>query len=194
MALTNSKKFFQSEVKNIEAITTYVVKSFEEKGYTVSTEPTANGQFISITKGGFFRSISGLKTGLNVTLKQKADGIEASLEVGIFGKQLIPTAISMLVLWPVLISQVIGMVQQNNLDKEAYQTIEEGIKACENQTVSKSMTGNYCPFCGESMPVDSIFCPSCGKKIENSNTCSNCGTVLPEGAVFCPKCGTKVEQ
>ena len=192
MALTNSKKFFQTEVKKVEAITDYFVRSFEAKGYTVSKEQTVDGQFISITKGGFFRSISGLKTGLNVILKQKPDGIEASLEVGIFGKQLIPTAISMLVLWPVLISQVVGMVQQNNLDKEAYQTIEEGIKACENQPVCKSMTGNFCPFCGENVPVGSVFCPSCGKKIENSNTCSNCGTVLPEGAAFCPKCGAKV--
>ncbi len=193
MALTNSKKFFQTEVKNIEEITSYFVERFEGKGYTVSTEPTADGKFISITKSGFFRSISGLKTGLNVTLKQKADGIEASLEVGIFGKQLIPTAISMLVLWPVLISQIIGLVQQNNLDKEAYQTIEEGIKACENQPVSKSMAGNYCPFCGKSMPDGSVFCPSCGKKIGDNNTCSSCGTVLPEGAAFCPKCGAKTE-
>ena len=130
---------------------------------------------------------------MNVTLTQKNGGIEADLDVGIFGKQFLPSIVSMLVFWPVLISQVIKLVQQNNLDKEAYQTIEEGIKACENQPVSKSMAGNFCPFCGGNVPVGSVFCRRCGKKIENSNTCSNCGTVLPEGAAFCPRCGTKDE-
>ena len=114
------------------------------------------------------------------------------MEIGIFGKQLLPSAISMLVFWPVLIAQIVGLVQQNNLDKEAYQIIEEGIKACENQAVNRTIAGNYCPFCGNSMPAGSVFCPSCGKKIEDSNTCLNCGAELPEGAAFCPKCGTKV--
>ena len=46
--------------------------------------------------------------------------MEVSMDVGVFGKQALPTAISTLVFWPVLIPQIYGLVQQNELDKEAY--------------------------------------------------------------------------
>ncbi len=117
MALKNSNRFFPTDTKNIQAVASYFAKKFEEKGYTVSTEPAAEGEFISITKGGIFRSISGMKTGLNITLKQRDSGIEANLEVGIFGKQLVPTAISMLLFWPV---SVIHRGKPNNFRGSKY--------------------------------------------------------------------------
>jgi hypothetical protein len=39
--------------------------------------------------------------------------------VGIFGQQAIPTAVTLLVFWPVLVAQVWNMAQEAKLDEEA---------------------------------------------------------------------------
>ena len=191
MSLLNSKREFTTQVQDVNGIMDYCTDHFEAKGFTVNTEETASGGFISLTKGGIFRSISGMKTGLNITITRKPGAIEASMDVGIFGKQLLPSAISMLVFWPVLIPQIVGLVQQSSLDKEAYQIIGDAIHHLENSN-SGRMIGSFCPFCGKSVEPDSVFCPNCGGKLSENKDCPNCGFELPSGTVFCPKCGTKV--
>lgn len=51
-----------------------------------------------------------------------------------------------------------------------------------------------CDSCGQEIPRDSAFCPSCGKKLElpDSLECPKCRAKLEIGAKFCVKCGTKV--
>lgn len=192
MALVNSKREFPTELKEPSGIIAYFTDYFEGKGYAVKTESTATGAFISMTKGGVFKTISGMKTGLNITLTQKDGAIEAAMEVGIFGKQLLPSAISMLIAWPVLIPQVIGLIQQNKLDQEAYQVIENAIRHCEHHSVDRSVT-KFCPFCGKAVPDGSMFCPGCGKNISDEIICPRCGASVPKGSAFCPKCGAKQE-
>lgn len=62
-----------------------------------------------------------------------------------------------------------------------------------------------CENCGNMVPADTVFCTSCGTRMQpveepvaqpvvNANACKNCGNPLKEGALFCTACGTKVEQ
>ncbi len=58
-----------------------------------------------------------------------------------------------------------------------------------------------CPFCHEEISKETIFCPSCGKKVieekppeAQSNVCPSCGEELEEGTLFCPSCGTKISN
>lgn len=192
MALVNSKRSFETTLQDLSGVISYFADYFEGKGYSVTTETTATGAFISMTKGGLFKTVSGMKTGLNITLTQNTGSIEAAMEVGVFGKQLLPSAISMLVFWPVLIPQIYGLIQQNNLDKEAYQVIGDAIRHCENQGGNMS-AANFCPYCGKQVPAGSKFCPGCGKNISDEVTCPNCGAPIDKGSAFCPKCGTKIE-
>jgi len=58
--------------------------------------------------------------------------------VGIFGQQAIPTAITVLVFWPVIIAQVWNMAQESNLDEEALRVAEESLKSHSSQAPSEA--------------------------------------------------------
>jgi len=195
MALTDSSRIFTTQTTDIDGILDYCKQYFERQGYVVTTEEMASGGFISITKGGIFKTISGMKTGLNITISQMPGAISASMKVGIFGKQLIPTAISMLVFWPVLIPQIYGLIQQNKLDTEAYSVIEAAIRESERSAVSVTEDMVFCMFCGAAMPSNVTFCTSCGKKIAEDNiVCPSCGYEAAGSFAFCPKCGTSLAK
>ena len=196
MALTDSTRIFTTQVQDIESILNYCETYYTARNYNVKTEILANGGFVSITNGGIFQNVSGMSTGLNVTLTQMKGSISVSMKVGLFGKQLIPTAISMLVFWPVVIPQIYGLVQQNKLDTEMYGVIEAAIRECENSTLNETDEDTaFCPFCGVKMPASANFCVSCGKRItEESTVCTKCGLEIPETFAFCPSCGTPTEK
>ena len=191
MALVNSKKTFDTTLIDLSGVLSYFANHFEGKGYTVSTEDTASGAVISLTKGGLFKSVSGLKTGLNITFTQNDGSIDVAMEVGIFGKQLLPSTISMLVFWPMIFTQIYGLIRQNNLDKEAYQVILDAIRHCESHSNDRP-DSIFCPYCGKQIRAESMFCPCCGKNVSDEIVCPNCGASVDKDSVFCPKCGTKI--
>jgi hypothetical protein len=87
------------------------------------------GVQVSIRKGGTFKAIIGMKTALNIKIEPVANGTTVEAGVGIFGQQAIPTAITLLVFWPVIIAQVWNMAHESNLDDEALDVAEESLKA-----------------------------------------------------------------
>ena len=104
-------------------------ENFERDGYEVNvTELSTGGYDISITKGGVFKAVLGMKTALKITLTPLSDkSIAFEAGVGIFGQQAIPTIISMFFFWPVLLTQIWGLIQQSNLDDKAAEIVEKVI-------------------------------------------------------------------
>jgi len=84
---------------------------------------------VSIRRGGIFKAIIGLKTALNVRIEPVANGTKVEAGVGIFGQQAIPTAVTLLVFWPVILAQVWNMAQEAKLDEEALGVAEQSLKA-----------------------------------------------------------------
>jgi hypothetical protein len=70
-----------------------------------------------------------MKTALNIKIEPEANGTKVEAGVGIFEQQAIPTAITLLVFWPVIIAQVWNMAQEAKLDEEALGVAEESLKA-----------------------------------------------------------------
>ncbi len=70
-----------------------------------------------------------MKTALNVKIEPATDGTKVDAGVGIFGQQAIPTAITLLIFWPVVIAQVWNMAQEAKLDEEALDVTEKSLKA-----------------------------------------------------------------
>ncbi|MGH3145790.1 MAG: zinc ribbon domain-containing protein, partial [Rubrobacter sp.] len=66
---------------------------------------------------------------LNIKIVPQANGTSVDAGVGIFGQQAIPTVITALVFWPVIIAQVWNMAQEAKLDEEALGVAEESLKA-----------------------------------------------------------------
>jgi len=164
-----TKKQLQGDASLIPTIASRMESYFSSEGYSVQVQELYNGgSDISISKGGMFKAVLGMKTALKINLSPNGEGIFFDAGIGIFGLQLIPTLIMWYVAWPVLISQIWGIVKQAKLDDKALEIAEQVIaenKSHKPQLQSVEL-GEFCSYCGQKMPVGSIFCPFCGKKQE----------------------------
>jgi hypothetical protein len=112
---------------------------FESQDFEVTeTNIPAGGVQVSIRRGGTFKAIIGMKSALNIKIEPVANGTTVEAGVGIFGQQAIPTAITLLVFWPVLVAQVWNMAQEANLDEEALRVAEESLKAHSSKAPSEA--------------------------------------------------------
>lgn len=103
-----------------------VMRHFATQGYTVSGSRQASGGWhISLHKGDWFRAILGLKTALNITIEPQPGGTFVKAGVGIFELQALPTVISIFVFAPVVLGQIWGVIQQNQLDEEAVRYVAD---------------------------------------------------------------------
>ncbi len=83
----------------IPGIAERVASQFQVEGYNVKCENLiSGGADVSITKGGVFKAIAGMKTALKITLKPDGSHIVAEAGIGIFGQQVIPFIISILMI------------------------------------------------------------------------------------------------
>ena len=130
MGTFNSSKTFPYFVEDVAPVAQDVMRHFEQQDFEVTETPIPTGGVqVSIRKGGIFKAIIGLKTALNIKIEPVANGTTVDAGVGIFGQQAVPTAITLLVFWPVLIAQVWNMAHESHLDDEALRVAEESLKA-----------------------------------------------------------------
>jgi hypothetical protein len=107
MGTFNSSKTVPYFVEDVAPVAQDVVHHFEQQDFEVTeTNIPAGGVQVSIRRGGTFKVIIGMKTALNIKIEPVANGTTVEAGVGIFGQQAIPTAITLLVFWPVLIAQI----------------------------------------------------------------------------------------
>jgi acyl carrier protein phosphodiesterase len=139
MGTFNSSKTFPYSVEDIAPVAQDVMDHFKEQDFEVTeTNLPMAGVQVSIRKGGTFKAIIGMKTALNIKIEPVANGTTVDAGVGIFGQQAIPTAITLLVFWPVIIAQVWNMAQESNLDEEALDVAEESLKAHASEAPSEA--------------------------------------------------------
>lgn len=169
MATFSTKKRLYGSTSLIPTIANRIQEEFQNDGYEVSMDALSSGGYdISITKGGVFKAVLGMKTALKVTLLPQGNNINFEAGVGIWGQQAIPTVISMLFFWPVLITQIWGMVEQSKLDDKALEIAQDVI--CMNNRVASSHSnvntgGKFCTDCGASITEQANFCPECGARL-----------------------------
>jgi hypothetical protein len=137
MGTFNSSKSVPYVVEDLAPVAQEVMRHFEDRDYEVTEAhiPTGGVQ-VSIRRGGTFKAIIGMKTALNIRIEPESNGTRVEAGVGIFGQQAIPTAITLLVFWPVIIAQVWNMAQEANLDEEALRVAEESLNAHSSKTPS----------------------------------------------------------
>ena len=170
MASFNTKTTLYGSPSLIPDIANRIQAQFQCEGYEVSMDLLSSGGYdISITKGGIFKAVMGMKTALKVTLLPQGGNIYFEAGIGIWGQQAIPTVISMLFFWPVLITQIWGMVQQSKLDDKVLEIAKDVINASRyvSSTVTTSNVGGskFCTNCGTKNTESSKFCCGCGKPL-----------------------------
>lgn len=114
--------------------------------------------------GRMSKPVLGMKTALKVTLKPYAGKVSFDAGIGIFGQQLILTLVMYFIAWPVLITQLWGMVQQSELDEIALKLAESVVTSTPDsqQTVKQTEIFVFCPNCGIKHDTSVRFCPQCG--------------------------------
>ena len=96
MGTFNTKAVLNADPRLIPDIADRICNEFVADGYEVKREDLISGGIdISLTKGGAFKAVLGMKTALKVKLQPEAGAINFDAGVGIFGQQVIPT----LVMW-----------------------------------------------------------------------------------------------
>lgn len=159
----------------IPQIAEHIQKDFGKDGFEVSIDTLCSGGCdISISKGGLFKAVLGMKTALKVTLLPQGNNISFEAGVGIWGQQAIPTIISMLFFWPVLLTQLWGLVKQSQLDDRALAVANEVVnryyseagKTSSSQYSShREGSKKFCTHCGAENLTNVEICRTCGKKI-----------------------------
>jgi hypothetical protein len=130
MGTFNSTKTFPYFVEDVAPVAQEVMRHFEQQDFEVTeTNIPTGGAQVSIRRGGTFKAIIGMKTALNIKIEPVEGGTKIDAGVGIFDQQAIPTIITALVFWPVIIAQVWNMAQEAKLDEEALDVAEESLKA-----------------------------------------------------------------
>lgn len=178
MGTFNTKTTLLGNPSLIPAIADRISQLFAAEGYEIKRDNLLSGGVdISVTKGGMFKAIVGMKTALKITLIPQSDSISFEAGVGIFGQQALPTVISMLFFWPVLLTQIWGLVQQSKLDDKALAAAQAVIN--ENRAASQAYGPVPPPFTGDFSSASSKFCTNCGSKLpDNARFCSNCGSPI----------------
>ena len=126
----NSSKTVPYVVEDLDPVAQELMSYFRAQDFeTTDTLLPAGGRQVSIRRGGTFKAIIGMKTALNIKIEPVDGGTQIDAGVGIFGQQAIPTMITALVFWPVIIAQVWNMAQEAQLDEEAIGVAEESLKA-----------------------------------------------------------------
>jgi hypothetical protein len=139
MGTFNSSKTVPYFVEDLAPVAQEVMRHFEQQDFEVTeTNIPAGGVQVSIRRGGTFKAIIGMKSALNIKIEPVANGTTVEAGVGIFGQQAVPTAITLLVFWPVIIAQVWNIAQEANLDEEALRVAEESVKAHSSKAPSEA--------------------------------------------------------
>lgn len=169
MATFNTKKILHGSSALIPSIATRIQEEFQNEGYEVAMDALSSGGYdISITKGGVFKAVLGMKTALKVTLLPQGENINFEAGVGIWGQQAIPTVISVLFFWPVLITQIWGMVEQSKLDDKALDIARDVIYMNNAKGAGVSNAGSkhkFCTNCGTENSETAKFCSECGRPL-----------------------------
>lgn len=171
MGTFKSSKTLFAQPSMIPTIAAEIVSNFTNEGYEVESQELISGGYdISITKGGVFKAVLGMKSALKVGIQPQGGNIFIEAGVGIFGQQAIPTVISMFFLWPVLLTQIWGMIEQSKLDDRVIEIAETVIVREKPQTgyvAAPAFTpaGKFCTQCGKRLEADAIFCSGCGEKL-----------------------------
>lgn len=186
MGTFNSEKVLYGDTKYIPEIGRAICASFEQDGFDVAMEELISGGVdISLSKGGTFKSVIGMKSALKINIVPQDGNIFIKAGVGIFGQQAIPTVVMVTIFWPLIITQVWGLIRQYKLDKKAieiaeaelvtlqklevqsvqeYASVPEALKITDNQE-SKKILARFCTSCGTKVEDDSETCPNCGAKL-----------------------------
>jgi len=171
MSITSSEADIRTSITDLYGIARAVGGHFEKKGYQVKIEEHATESFISVTKGGMFQAIMGLRMAMNITVKPIEGGVHAKADIGVWGEKLTATILTGLIFWPLAVTQLWGLIKQIHLDDEALDAVKQAVASLEKEHPQSLLPLESvrlaCPYCGKEIQSTYTYCPYCGRKQRN---------------------------
>ena len=165
MGTFNTKEILSAPSTLIPTMADEVATHFSNQGYEVASDKLSSGGYdISISKGGMFKAVLGVKSALKISLLPQGNSIVFNASVGVFGKHVVPTLLMLYVGWPLFITQLWGLIKQSQLDDEALAVAkrvidEAGVKGSAGSGVK------FCTSCGTQNDLSANYCCDCGRKL-----------------------------
>lgn len=137
MGKFSSSKIFYNCDHYIDNVAKQFSEQMQQEGFDINAQKVSDGKWdISIKKGGMFKAILGMKSALKIEIHSASPNVFVKTSVGIFAQQAIPTAITMLALWPVLLAQIWGMIKQAKLDTHVMDVLQKDFSSAMGQVVN----------------------------------------------------------
>ena len=125
MSTFTSFKSYDASATFIPFAATRIRESFSADGFEINQKPGAcNKTVLEVTKSNLFKSAVGLRQGLEITLGNEGGRIAVEVRGTVLKNQLVASTLSFFFFWPVIIPQVIGMINQSGLDDRAIGVID----------------------------------------------------------------------
>ena len=168
----SQKQTFHDCANQLDPLMDYLKKKYQAEKYEVQvleiSDPDIHGKYFSAKAEADKKWVSNLKTwtgmGVEGTAKIIVHGND--LEVEVIGKWLDKAAavgISMIVLWPLLVTGGIGAWGENKLLDQIFADISAFLTSSQKAATGKGPV--FCPACGGEAVPGAKFCGSCGQKL-----------------------------
>lgn len=130
---------------------------FSSDGFHVDQKAGAcNKTVLEVTKANLFTHAVGLRQGLKITLGNESGNITVEVRGTVLKNQMLASAISLFIAWPVIIPQIIGMIRQSGLDEKAIHVIDAAFDTFSQERPT------FCTHCGGKVTGNPSRCPHCG--------------------------------
>lgn len=160
MSTFTSCKSYDASATFIPFAATRIRESFSADGFEINQKPGAcNKTVLEVTKSNLFKSAVGLRQGLEITLENEGGRISVKVRGTVLKNQLIASTLSFFLFWPVIIPQIIGLINQSGLDDKAIGVIDAAYDTFANEHPT------FCTKCGGQITGNPSCCPHCGASL-----------------------------
>jgi hypothetical protein len=189
MSAFKSETLIPISVPDLGPVAQELAEHFKQRSYQVQCNQSPDGALhVDITRGGVFKAVVGLKSAMKVSLEACPQGTMVCARVGIFGKQAVPTAITMLVWWPAVFVQIGEIIREAGLDDEAVRVVEMILRRAQRLGTSPGGGIQVPPAAPSATSRASVVAES-GAPSSAEAFCTGCGMRLDASSAFCAACG-----
>lgn len=135
-------------------------ETFSAEGFDINQKgESINKTVLEVTKGNLVKKAIGLKQGLEITFETNGRYIDVEAKGTVLKDQAIASTITLLLAWPVMIPQIIGLINQAGLDDKAIGIIDTAYATFTNEQLT------FCTHCGGRVTGNPTSCPHCGAQL-----------------------------
>lgn len=134
--------------------------AFKAEGFEFSSKSDSfNRTVVNVVKGGLVKLVAGLRQGLEIVFEKDGCEVVVTVRASVLKDQIIAGYLSLFVVPPLLISQIVGLIRQSGLDDKAVGIVDTAhAKYCFERP-------SFCTHCGGRLTGDPERCPHCGARL-----------------------------